>query len=64
MSDQMKRAARALRSARSRLAEAYSDAQAAAIAAADDGLSEVAIARTLDVNRLTVRKWLGKPRKR
>lgn len=62
--EELTRAGRNLRSARSRLAEAYGDAQAAALTAAADGLSEVRIARVLGVNRLTIRKWLGKPRAR
>lgn len=36
------------------------DAEAAVITAHAGGMSEVEIARTLGVNRTTVRKWLGK----
>jgi hypothetical protein len=64
MVDDLTRAASALRNARVRLAVAMDNARAAAIAAAAAGISEVSIAETLDVNRLTVRRWLGKPRRR
>jgi hypothetical protein len=54
------RAARNLAAARSRLEVAMADAEHAAIAAYDAGDPETVIAANLGVNRLTVRKWLGK----
>src|SRR6185312_8285272 len=62
--DALTRAARALRAARKRLDAAMDGARDAAIAAAAAGISEVSIAEILEVHRLTVRKWLGKPRRR
>jgi hypothetical protein len=62
--DELIRAARALQTARTRLDDAVANATAAARAAAAAGTSEVVIAATLGVDRLTVRKWLGKPRRR
>lgn len=46
--------------ARNLLAAAMQNAERAAIAAATDGVPESVIARRIGVNRLTVRKWLGK----
>jgi hypothetical protein len=37
-------------------------AQAVALLAAEDGFSEVALARALGVDRMTIRKWVGKSR--
>jgi DNA invertase Pin-like site-specific DNA recombinase len=54
------RAARNLRAARQRLETAMQDAESAATAAHSDGTPETEIARTLGVNRMTVRRWLGK----
>lgn len=56
----MTRAARALRAARQRLDTAMQTAEQAAVAAHQDGTPETEIARTLGVNRMTVRRWLGK----
>lgn len=53
-------AARKLQSARKRLAEAMTLAEQAAVEASNAGAPETEIARTLGVNRLTVRRWLGK----
>jgi transposase-like protein len=36
------------------------DSEQAAIAAHQDGAAETEIARTLGVNRMTIRRWLGK----
>lgn len=53
-----------LRAAREHVSAATLDASNAARDAHAAGMSEVAIARALDVTRNTVRMWLGKPRKR
>lgn len=53
-------AARGLKAARGKLDRAVDVAREAAIAANAGGVSESEIARTLGVNRLTVRRWLGK----
>jgi DNA-binding transcriptional regulator LsrR (DeoR family) len=60
MSAALKRAGRNLQAARSRLAWATEEAKKAAVADYADGMTETDIARTLGVNRLTVRAWLGK----
>lgn len=52
--------ARQLRNARTRLAAAMHAAEAAAIEAHNEGVPETEIAKTLGVNRMTVRRWLGK----
>jgi hypothetical protein len=54
------KAARNLRAARQRLDAAMQAAVEATIAAHNEGTPETAIARMLDVNRMTVRRWLGK----
>lgn len=54
------RAGRKLRSARKAEQDAYEAARVAALTALADGATEVEVARTLDVNRMTVRKWMGK----
>jgi hypothetical protein len=54
------RAGRALRKARGQSQTATAAAKAVAHAAAEDGRSEVVIAATLGVHRLTVRRWLGR----
>lgn len=56
----LKKAARDLRSARARLQYAMETAQLAALDAIAEGDTEVDVAKALDVNRMTVRKWLGK----
>ena len=57
---ELARAGHHLRLARQSLAHAKDDAQSAAKMAVDDGQSEQYVAEMLGVNRLTVRKWLGK----
>jgi len=53
-------AARALRAARQRLDTAMATAEQAAIDAHARQVPETEIARELGVNRMTVRRWLGK----
>lgn len=53
-------AARTLRAARSRLDKAMDTAREAATDAYSHGRPEAQIARELGVNRMTVRRWLGK----
>jgi transposase len=53
-------AAKDLAKARRVLTVAMKQAESTAIAAARGGTSESEIARTLGVNRMTVRRWLGK----
>lgn len=60
MTDNLNRAARSLRAARQRLESAMTDAELAAQEAHRDGSPETKIARALGVNRMTVRRWLGK----
>lgn len=55
------KAARDLAQARDRLDQAMQAAAATAVAMYEvDGTPETTIAETLGVNRLTVRRWLGK----
>jgi transposase len=54
------KAASDLGKARRQLDIAMKAAKDAAIAAHGDGVTEVDIAQTIGVNRMTVRKWLGK----
>lgn len=61
---ELTRAGKALSRARSNLAVATYDAKTVAVDAAAEGFSEVRISQLLGVDRLTVRAWLGKPRKR
>jgi transposase-like protein len=60
MATELELAARKLRSARQRLDTAMQAAEQAAITAHAKGAPETDIARTLGVNRMTVRRWLGK----
>lgn len=54
-------AGRELRSARSRLQKAMTEAKDAAVEAATlNGTPQTVIAKLLDVDRMTVRRWLGK----
>jgi DNA invertase Pin-like site-specific DNA recombinase len=53
-------AARQIAAARRRLAETMKTGQHVAIEAHKEGKAESVIARELGVNRLTVRRWLGK----
>ena len=61
--DNLRRAGQALRKARANLGVATYEAKVAANDAAANGTSEVTIARLLGIDRLTARKWIGKPRK-
>lgn len=54
------RAAQDLRTARLTLDACMFRARQAAIKASEKGVPETVIASKLDVNRMTVRKWLGK----
>lgn len=54
------RAARKLQAARQRLDVAMAEAAQAAQYAHASGATEVDIAREIGVNRMTVRRWLGK----
>lgn len=58
--DDLKKAARDLTNARARLAQAMDFAAETAVAAHTDGMTEVDLAQYLGVNRMTIRKWLGK----
>jgi DNA invertase Pin-like site-specific DNA recombinase len=60
MTTDLDKAARALRSARARLDEAMATAEQAALTANAAGVAETEIARKVGVNRMTVRRWLGK----
>lgn len=53
-------AARRLKKARQAEATAMAFARIAAVAAIDHGMTEVDVAKQLGVNRMTVRRWLGK----
>lgn len=53
-------AGRKLRSARSRLDVVMTEAQNVARGAYNGGIPETTIAEMLGVDRMTVRKWLGK----
>lgn len=54
------KAGRALRSARERLKAAMQAAEEAGVEAHQAGTPETEIARELGVDRMTVRRWLGK----
>lgn len=54
------KAARDLRAARARVEAAMEAAQVVALAEHDAGMPETEIAKALGVNRMTVRRWLGK----
>jgi DNA-binding transcriptional regulator YiaG len=58
--NELQRAARDLTKARARLADAMSSAADVAVAAHAEGMTEVDLAQYLGVNRMTIRKWLGK----
>lgn len=61
MSVRLRRAARRIRTLRKLLDEALTEgAEAAREAYTEDGMAETQIAAELGVNRLTVRRWLGK----
>jgi hypothetical protein len=61
MTSDLAKAARNLRAARSRLDKAMAKAEQVAIEASREGIAETVISRELGVNRMTVRRWLGKP---
>lgn len=54
------KAARDLRAARARVEAAMKAAQVVALAEYSAGMPETEIAKALGVNRMTVRRWLGK----
>ncbi len=56
----LERAGARLAAARTEQAAALQEAERAALDALADGISESAVARTLGVDRMTVRKWAGK----
>jgi predicted transcriptional regulator len=58
--NELKRAARDLTNARAKLADAMAFAADAVVAAHAEGMTEVDLAQHLGVNRMTIRKWLGK----
>jgi transposase len=58
--NELERIARALIKDRARLAATMEAAEQAAVAAIAEGATEVDVAKTLGVNRMTVRRWLGK----
>ena len=58
--NELKKAARDLTNARARLADAMNFAAGVAVAAHAEGVTEVDLAQLLGLNRMTVRKWLGK----
>ena len=60
MSTDLTKAGRVLRSARERLDTAMQAAEKAAVEAYEAGAPETEISRQLGVNRMTVRRWLGK----
>lgn len=60
MASNLERAGAQLRRARAALAKAAEQAEAEGLRALAEGVSESAVARTLGVDRMTVRKWAGK----
>lgn len=60
MTPELRRAAKTLQTARERLDAAMTAAGQAAAAAHENGVPETEIARIVGVNRMTVRRWLGK----
>lgn len=60
MTSDLERAGRKLRSARKASDDAYEAARLVALAEIAGGTAEAVVARELGVNRMTVRKWLGK----
>lgn len=60
MTDNLERAGRKLRSARKAQKDAMEAARLAALEALAQGYTEVQVADTLGVDRMTVRKWNGK----
>jgi hypothetical protein len=60
VTDNLERAGRKLRLARRAQSEAMEAARLAALDAIERGFTEVEVATTLGVDRMTVRKWGGK----
>lgn len=60
MTDDLERVGRKLRSARKAQSEAMEAGRIAALDALTEGYTEVQVANTLGVDRMTVRKWAGK----
>lgn len=60
MNDELERAGARLRRARASLATATEEAREIGMRALAEGQAEAAVARTLGVDRMTVRKWAGK----
>jgi hypothetical protein len=58
--DDLAKAGRKLRLARKAADDAYEAARLVALEKIADGVPEAVVARELGVNRMTVRKWLGK----
>jgi transposase len=58
--DELEKVGRKLRSARKSAQDALVAAQAAALVALAEGATEVEVAKSLGVDRMTVRKWAGK----
>lgn len=58
--NRLTKAARDLTKARDTLAKAMEFAAEVAIEAHAEGMTEVQLAQHLGVNRMTIRKWLGK----
>lgn len=58
--NELKSMARKIARARDNLMTVMNEAATTAIKASEDGVPESEIARDLGVNRLTVRRWLGK----
>jgi DNA invertase Pin-like site-specific DNA recombinase len=56
----LERAGRKVAAARAKVDEALEAARITALEAVANGVSEAAVARHLEVNRMTVRNWLGK----
>lgn len=60
MIDNLERAGRKLQSARKAADDALEAARLVALAGLADGVTESEAARKLGVDRMTIRKWLGK----
>lgn len=60
MSENLERAGRKLRSAREAADDALEAARLVVLAEIANGVTESEAARTLGVDRMTIRKWVGK----
>ena len=60
MTGELERAGVRLQRARAAVDQATEQARAAALAALAEGVAEAGVARTLGVDRMTIRKWAGK----